>query len=62
MTIFINTKLEKSDVQTNVYKYRIAANVTEYQIISKLNLLIIPNLFHVKLICCLLSRGRGGVV
>ncbi len=36
MTIFIKTKLKKSDDQTNIIKYRVAANITEYHIISKL--------------------------
>ena len=37
MTIFIKTKLKKSDDQTNIDKYRVAANITEYHII-KINL------------------------
>ena len=36
MTTFIKTKIKKSDDQTNIYKYRVAANITEYHIISKL--------------------------
>ena len=59
MTTFIKAKLKKSDDQTNIDKYRVAANITEYQIISKLIFLriIIPNfmnirqLFHVKNVC-----------
>ena len=51
MTIF-----KKSDDQTNIDKYRVAANITEYHIISKLILqriiilifLMIGHLFHVK--------------
>ncbi len=36
MTALIKAKLEKSDDQTNIDKYRAAANITEYHIISKL--------------------------
>ncbi len=32
-------KLKQSDDKTNVDKYRIAANITEYHIMSKLNFL-----------------------
>ena len=31
MTSFIKTKFKKSDDQTNIDKYRVAANITEYQ-------------------------------
>ena len=31
MTTFIKTKFKKSDDQTNIDKYRVAANITEYQ-------------------------------
>ena len=41
MTIFINAKFKKSDDQTNIDKYRVAANITEYNIVSKLIFLII---------------------
>ena len=42
MTTFIKAKLKKSDDQTNIDKYRLAANITEYHIISKIiNILII---------------------
>ncbi len=34
MTSFIKAKLKKSDDQTNIDKYRIAANITEYYIIK----------------------------
>ncbi len=34
MSIFMKAKLKKSDDNTN--KYRVAANITEYHIISKL--------------------------
>ena len=55
MTTFIKANLEKSDDQTNIDKYRVAANISEYHIISKLIFLriIIPKflkirqLFHV---------------
>ena len=30
MTTFIKTKLKKSNDQTNIDKYRVAANITEY--------------------------------
>ena len=33
MTTFIKAKLEKSDDQTNIDKYKEAANITEYHII-----------------------------
>ena len=36
MTILLKVKLKKSDDQTNIDKYRLAANITEYHIISKL--------------------------
>ena len=36
MITFKKTKFKKSDNQTNIDKYRIAANITEYHIISKL--------------------------
>ena len=56
MTTFIKAKIKKSDDQTDIDKYRVAANITEYHIISKLIFLriIIPKfmmirqLFHVK--------------
>ena len=35
MTTFIKTKFKKSDDQTNIDKYRVAANIIEFQIISK---------------------------
>ncbi len=46
MTTFIKTKCKMSDDQTNINKYRLAANITEFHIISKLILLriIITNL------------------
>ncbi len=36
MTIFMKTKFKKSHNQTNIDKYRLAANITEYSIISQL--------------------------
>ncbi len=36
MTTFIKAKLKKSDDQANIDKYRVAANITEYHILSKL--------------------------
>ena len=36
MTTFIKTKFKLSDDQTNIVKHRLAANITEYHVISKL--------------------------
>ena len=36
MTKFIKTKFKKSDDQTNIDKYKVAENITEYHILSKL--------------------------
>ncbi len=36
MTTYMKTKFKISDNQTNIDKYRFAANITEYYIISKL--------------------------
>ena len=36
MTTFIKAKLKNSDDQTNIDKYRVAPNITEYIILSKL--------------------------
>ncbi len=55
----IKTKLEKSDDLTNIDKYRVAANIKEYHIISKLifpriiipKLLMLRQLFTVKNVC-----------
>ena len=55
MTTFITAKLKKADDQTNIEKYRVDANFTEYHIISKFIFLRIINtkfmmarqLFHV---------------
>ena len=38
MTTFIKTKFKISEDYTNIDKYRLAANITEYQVISKLSL------------------------
>ena len=45
MTTFIKTKFKISDDQTNIDKYRLAANITEYPIVLKLILqqIIITN-------------------
>ena len=56
MTIFKKTKFKIPDEQTNIDKYRLAANITKYHIISKLILqriiipkfMIIRHLFHIK--------------
>ncbi len=59
MTTFIKAKLKKWDDQTNIDKCRVAANVTEYLIISKLiflrliilKFIMIRQLFYVKNVC-----------
>ncbi len=59
MTRFIKMKIKISDEQTNIDKYKVAANIAEYHTISKLFYLklIIPKfmkkrlLFHVKNVC-----------
>ena len=43
MKTFIKTKFTKSDDQTNIDKYRVAANITENHIMSKLIILRIIN-------------------
>ena len=43
MITFIKTNLKKSDDLTNIDKYRVAANITENHIISKLIRYIVPN-------------------
>ena len=50
MPIFVKAKLKKSDDQTNIDKYRVAPNVTEYHIISKFIFLriIIPKFMMLK--------------
>ncbi len=61
MTKFIKTKFKKSDDQTNIDKCRVAANITEYYIISKLIFLkrIIPKIIKKKAIisCKILTFG-----
>ena len=50
MTTFIKTKFKKSDDQTNIDKYRAAANIADYHIKSKLIFLriIIPKFMKIK--------------
>ncbi len=58
MATFIKTKLKKLNDQTNIDKYRVAANITEDHIISKLiylriifpKLMMIRELFYVKIV------------
>ena len=47
MTTFIKTKFKISEDQTNIDKFRLAANIIEYHIISKLILqrIIITNFY-----------------
>ena len=58
MKTYINTKFKKSDNQTNIDKYRVVTNITEYHIISKLvvfrriinsKFMMIRQLFHKKM-------------
>ena len=57
MTAFIKTKLKRSNDETSIDKYRVAANITEYHIISKIIFLRLiiqkfmkkKRLFHVKM-------------
>ena len=54
---FIKKKFKIPDDQTNIEKYSLAANITEYHIISKLILqrtiipkfMMVKQLFHVKI-------------
>ncbi len=46
MIAYIKTKFEKSDDQTNIDKYRGAANITKHNILSKLNLTLLESLFQ----------------
>ncbi len=50
MSTFIKTKFKKSEDQTNIDKYRLAANITEYHIISKLIFLriILPKFMKIR--------------
>ena len=52
MTTFIKMKFKITNDQTNIDKHRLAANITQYHIISKLILqrIIITKLFHVKIL------------
>ena len=60
MTTFIKMKFKISDDQTNIDKYRLAPNITEYHIISKLfslrifipKFMMIKRLFHEEEIIC----------
>ena len=58
MTIFKKTKLNISYDQTNIDKYRLAANITAYHIIPKLILqrIIITNF------CCPVSHLRESTI
>ena len=55
MKTFIRAKLKKSDDQTNIDKYRVAANITKYYITSKSfflrifnpKFMMIRQLFHI---------------
>ncbi len=53
MTTFIIAKLKKSDDQTNIDKYKVAENITEYHIISILIFQIYDDkeLLHVRNVC-----------
>ena len=50
ITTFIKTKLKKSDDQTNIDRYRVAINITDYHITSKSNFfrIIIPKFMKVR--------------
>ena len=54
MSTFIKAKLLKSNDQTNIDKYRVAANITEYHIISKLIFfrIIIPKFMKIRQLLC----------
>ena len=43
MTTLIKAKLKKSDNETNTDKYRVAANITEYYILSKVILEVLES-------------------
>ncbi len=66
MTTFIKTKLKKSDNQTNIDKYREAANITEYHISKLIFLRVsipkfknIRQLFHVINVCKSVKNQHG---
>ena len=58
MTTFTKTKFKKSNDQRNIDKYRVAANITEYNIVTKLfflriitpKFMIIRQSFYVKIV------------
>ncbi len=54
MPTFIKTKFNNSDYQKNIDKYRVAVNITENYVISKLIFLriIIPNPENKAIISC----------
>ncbi len=62
MTTFIKTKLNKSDDQTNIDKYRLTANIIEYYIKSKLIIfpksMIIRQSFHIKKMYVKMSKNK----
>ena len=63
MTTFIQTKLKKSDDQTNIDK--VAANITEYHTISKLIFLriIIPKSYDDKaIISCKIKNVKNQII
>ncbi len=70
ITTFNKRKFKKSDDQTNIDKYRVAAYITEYHIISKVIFLrlIIPKfmmkrrLFHVKNVCKNVNNQIKGIL
>ncbi len=49
MTTFVTIKFKKQDDKTNIDKYRVAANITEYHILLKLIFLgiIIPKFMNI---------------
>ncbi len=51
--IFIKVKLKKSDDQTNIYKYRVAANISKsiFRRLIILKFMTIRQFFHVKHVC-----------
>ncbi len=66
MTTFIKAKLRKSDDQTNIDKYRLAASVTEYHIVPILfflriiisKFMMIRQLFDVKNIFKICNKNK----
>ncbi len=48
MTTFIKTKFKKSDDQTIIDKYRVAANITEYFIKKIFFRIVIPKFFMIR--------------